>query len=132
MKRAVRVLPHVTIVMAGMMIVFFLIDRVNTPMGFMANEFHKWLSFLLALACMGYSVAVIGYQRYQDEQADRRRRQARRAAHPDQAHARPPQGRAPQQGVRPQMPQSRPRPDQSARPARTGARPAQGQRPQDR
>lgn len=38
-----KLLPHVSIVISGMLVVFFCIDRVNTPMGFMTNEFHKVL-----------------------------------------------------------------------------------------
>lgn len=63
MRKALKLLPHVSIVMAGMMIVFFLIDRVNISMGFMSNEFHKWLSFFLALFAMGYSVLLIACER---------------------------------------------------------------------
>ena len=47
-----KLLPHVAIVMAGMLIVFFVIDRVNKPMGFMTNEFHKRITFALALLCL--------------------------------------------------------------------------------
>ena len=75
-KRALQILPHVSIVMSGMMIVFFLIDRVNQPMGFMTNEFHRWLSFFLALFCVGYSVAVIAGQRRRERNEERRRRRA--------------------------------------------------------
>ena len=44
-----RLLPHVAIVLSGMLVVFFLIDRVNKPMAFMTNEFHKRAVFALAL-----------------------------------------------------------------------------------
>ena len=104
-KRAMKVLPHISIVMAGMMVVFFLIDRVNKPIGFMTNEFHRWLSFFLALFCLGYSVLLIAYQRKlerQEEQKRRRAMQARRAA-------------APAQSARPQA-----RPAQTGRPGQTG------------
>ena len=77
MRRLFKLLPHAVIVMAGMMIVFFAIDRVNIAMGFMANEFHKWLSLLLALAGLGYSVAFIAWQRKAERaQAARRIRAA--------------------------------------------------------
>ena len=75
-----KALPHASIVMAGMLIVFFCIDRVNTPMGFMTNEFHKWLTFFLALISIGYSVFVIMYQRHQERLAEKRRRQAQAQA----------------------------------------------------
>ena len=90
-----KVLPHAVVVMSGMMIVFFLIDRVNTPMGFMTNEFHKWLSMMLALISLGYAVLTIAWQRRQERIAEQRRRQEmknRRPA-PRPAQARPSQAR---------------------------------------
>ena len=89
MKRILKVLPHATIVMAGMMIVFFLIDRVNTPMGFMTNEFHKWLSFFLALFCMGYSVLLIAYLRYAERENEKRAVRDRRSARAGSAAVKP-------------------------------------------
>lgn len=44
-----KLLPHVAIILSGMLVVFFLIDRVNKPMAFMTNEFHKRITFVLAL-----------------------------------------------------------------------------------
>ena len=80
MRKVFAVLPHVSIVMSGMMIVFFLIDRVNIAMGFMSNEFHKWLSFFLALFCMGYSALLIAYLRYAEREEGKRAIMNRRAA----------------------------------------------------
>lgn len=82
LKKILKVLPHVTIVMAGLLIVFFCIDRVNKPMGFMTNEFHKILTFLLSVACVGYSVFIMSYQRKRErfEEAKRRKAQAARRA----------------------------------------------------
>ncbi len=92
LKMLFKVLPHAVIVMAGMMIVFFCIDRVNTPMGFMTNEFHKWLSMLLALTSLGYAILTIAWQRRQERIAEQRRRQEmknRRPATARPASARP-------------------------------------------
>ena len=89
MKRAIGILPHVSIVMSGMMIVFFLIDRVNIAMGFMSNEFHKWLSFFLALFCMGYSVLLIAYLRYAERENEKRAVRDRRSARAGSAAVKP-------------------------------------------
>lgn len=89
MKRAIGILPHVSIVMSGMMIVFFLIDRVNIAMGFMTNEFHKWLSFFLALFCMGYSVLLIAYLRYAERENEKRAVRDRRSARAGNAAVKP-------------------------------------------
>lgn len=89
LKKALKVIPHAAMVMAGMLIVFFCIDRVNKPMAFMTNEFHKILTFLLALITIGQSVFVISYQRKKERFEEARRRKARQAA--AQAKRRPAQ-----------------------------------------
>ncbi len=75
--------PHAIITMAGMIIVFFCIDRVNKPIGFMTNEFHKWLSFFLACYSIYCAVNHVAIQRKRarDEEMRRiKRLQAKRAA----------------------------------------------------
>lgn len=81
-----RLLPHVVIVISGMLIVFFAIDRVNKPMGFMTNEFHKRLTFVLAILAIYYAVQNIALQR-RLERAEYQRRL--KAARNRQANARP-------------------------------------------
>ncbi|MBR3504955.1 MAG: hypothetical protein IKO07_12065 [Clostridia bacterium] len=94
-----KLLPHAAILMAGMLIVFFAIDRVNKPMGFMTNEFHKRLTFALSLLTIYFAVQLIALQR-RAERAEYRRRlreaqEKRRAPQPAApAAARPPQARA--------------------------------------
>ena len=119
MKRILKVLPHATIVMAGMMIVFFLIDRVNTPMGFMTNEFHKWLSFLLALSCVGYSLLIIAYQRR------RERREQSEAAR----RARAAQSRTAQRPASVRSAQTASKPSRTAAAVRPAQRPVQRNTP---
>ena len=58
-----KLLPHVAIVISGMLIVFFVIDRFNKPMGFMTNEFHKRLTFVLAILAIYYAIKNIALQR---------------------------------------------------------------------
>lgn len=107
-KTAWKALPHAVIVMAGMLIVFFCIDRVNKPMGFMTNEFHKVLTFLLALISVGESVFIILYQRKRERFEEMKRRKARADS-----------GRS-----RPAPPRAHPRPAAAkARPAADTARP---------
>ncbi len=117
--------PHAIITIAGMIIVFFCIDRVNKPIGFMTNEFHKWLSFFLA--CYGIYSAVnqIAGQRKRERDEEMRRikrLQAKRAAQrgnaPRGGSSRPAPkaptaGRAPSRAPGAQMPVRKP----SARPA---------------
>ena len=68
-----RLLPHVAIVISGMLIVFFVIDRINKPMGFMSNEFHKRITFVLALLAIYFAVQLITLQRRAERAAYRRR-----------------------------------------------------------
>ena len=82
-----RLLPHAAIVISGMLIVFFLIDRVNKPMAFMTNEFHKRITFALALMSIYLAVRRCAYLRARDREAWSRRRPqspqpARRPAEP--------------------------------------------------
>ena len=54
-------LTHAAIVISGMLIVFFVIDRLNKSMNFMTNEFHKCITFALALLAIylaGWRVAA--------------------------------------------------------------------------
>lgn len=106
-QKLLKIVPHVTIVISGMLIVFFAIDRVNKAMGFMTNEFHRVITFILALLSVGQSIAIIAFQRKRERQIEARRRQeaqkrraaqqTRRAAAP--AAVRPP--RAETQAARP-------------------------------
>lgn len=73
-----KVLPHAAIVLSGMLIVFFLIDRVNKPMAFMTNEFHKRITFVLALMAIYLAVRRISAMRRAERIAAKRRAQAKR------------------------------------------------------
>ena len=91
-----KLLPHVAIVISGMLIVFFVIDRVNKPMGFMTNEFHKKITFVLALLAIYFAVQLIALQR-RAERAEYKRRlreaqqkqAARKPAAPQSTQRRP-------------------------------------------
>ncbi|MBQ8081408.1 MAG: hypothetical protein IJ240_05880 [Clostridia bacterium] len=68
-----KLLPHVAIILSGMLVVFFLIDRVNKPMAFMTNEFHKRITFALALMAIYLAVRRISAMRRAERDAYRRR-----------------------------------------------------------
>ncbi len=94
-KLVLKGFPHAVIVMAGMIIVFFCIDRVNKPMAFMTNEFHKWLSLMLALSGIGYSISYIVRQRRSEREAEIKRRKALQAKRAARANQRPAAARGP-------------------------------------
>ena len=75
-----RIIPHAVAIMSGMLIVFFLIDRVNKPMAFMTNEFHKRLTFVLALLSIYLAVRRMAYLRAKDREESARRQRPRAAA----------------------------------------------------
>lgn len=71
--RVRKLVPYAVITLSGMLVVFFLIDRVNKPMAFMSNEFHKVITFILALMSIGLAVRVISLQRGEERKDYRRR-----------------------------------------------------------
>ena len=75
-----RLVPHVAIVLSGMLIVFFLIDRVNKPISFMTNEFHKVITFILSLLAIGLSARVMAVQRREEWERYRRLKQRQEQA----------------------------------------------------
>ena len=58
-----KLLPHAIIVISGMLVVFFVIDRVNDHAGFMTNEFHKHITFVLALLSICLAIRAIAQLR---------------------------------------------------------------------
>ena len=97
-----KLLPHVAIVISGMLIVFFVIDRFNKPMGFMTNEFHKRLTFVLAILAIYYAVKNIALQR-RIERIEYQRR-VRSAEERARKNGNPPRQSRPAPGMRPQPP----------------------------
>lgn len=106
-----KLLPHVMIVISGMLIVFFVIDRFNKPMGFMTNEFHKRLTFVLAILAIYFAVKAIALQRRMERMeyqrrvkaAEERARQAGNAPRPVNRPAQPrPQSQPPRRTSPPQ------------------------------
>ena len=54
-----RFIPHLTIILSVMTLVFFVIDRFNEIMAFMTSELIKWVFALLALCAIITSVCLI-------------------------------------------------------------------------
>ncbi len=104
-RRLARKLPpHGAIVLSGMLIVFFAIDRVNKAMGFMTNEFHKRAVFALALLSIYNAVQLIAVQRRAERAEYKKRlreaRQKKPPAAPENA------GRGPSAAENPKRRQS--------------------------
>ena len=81
-----KIIPHVTIVLSLMTLVFFIISRFNDAMAFMTSAMSQWLFALLAVCACTTSVCFIIAQwkeRKRKEAALRRRRAERSQAMPN-------------------------------------------------
>ena len=57
MLKVRKILSHLVIILGGMFLTFFCIDRVNTAMAFIDNEISKWL--LLCFSLIALALAII-------------------------------------------------------------------------
>lgn len=83
-----KILPHCAIVISGMYIVFFLIDRVNQPMAFINNDITKALLLILSGVSILNAVSLIHLDRARQRQRQQRR-QEHGEAYPHPAAPRP-------------------------------------------
>ncbi len=75
MKRILsRVLPHLTIILGVMTLVFYVVDGFNAVMAFMASDLSKQVFMVLAVSAIISSVMLISRQWKEDD------RKARKAA----------------------------------------------------
>lgn len=73
MKRLIsRVLPHITIILGLMTLVFFVVDGFNPIMAFMANELSKKIFAVLAVCAVASSVMLIARQWQEDDRRARK------------------------------------------------------------
>jgi hypothetical protein len=75
MKRILsRILPHLTIILGLMTVVFYVVDGFNEVMAFMASELSKQVFLALAICAILSSILLISRQWKEDD------RKARKAA----------------------------------------------------
>lgn len=70
-----KILPHAAIVLGGMYVVFYVIDRVNSAMGFINNGITKALLLLFCLVGMVNACVIISDDR---KRARRKAKQKRK------------------------------------------------------
>lgn len=70
-----KILPHAAIVLGGMYVVFYVIDRVNSAMGFINNGITKALLLLFCLVGMANACVIISDDR---KRARRKAKQKRK------------------------------------------------------
>lgn len=66
-------LPHIVIVLGGMYIVFFFIDKVNAAMAFINNDLTKFLLFVHSILSIYLCTRVIHYDRLVERQKKAKR-----------------------------------------------------------
>ena len=86
-----KILPHVSILLSNMYIVFFLIDRVNGAMAFINNDLTKWLLVIASVVSIANALMLIREERSRIRREEMRRAQQRAAARRSRSAA--PQGR---------------------------------------
>lgn len=73
MKRIItRALPHITIILGLMTLVFFVVDGFNPIMAFMSNELSKKIFAVLAVCGIASSVMLIARQWQEDDRRARK------------------------------------------------------------
>ncbi len=63
MKTVEKVMPHISIILSGMMIVFFVVDRFNSAMAFIDNDGTKILLLLLSVTSIINASMLVAHQR---------------------------------------------------------------------
>ncbi len=63
MKALARVLPHLTIILSGMLLVFFVLDQFNPAMGYLDNPAERVLLIVLAVTSIINAVLLVACQR---------------------------------------------------------------------
>lgn len=88
MKLFKKIIPHATIVLSLMTLIFFIISRFNDAMAFMTSALSQWVFALLAVCACVTSVFLIlaQWQERKRREAAARRRRAERAQGMPNAH----------------------------------------------
>ena len=73
-----KIVPHVAIIISGMYLVFFLIDRVNSAMAFINNNITKRLILVLCVISVIEAAYIMREDRQKIRQQEARAAGARR------------------------------------------------------
>lgn len=66
MKRLSKILPHITIILAGMFIVFWILDILNPTMNFINRKISNKLLLALCISAIITAILAVYYQRKSD------------------------------------------------------------------
>ena len=88
MKRILaRALPHLTIILGLMTLVFYVVDGFNAVMAFMASELSKQVFMVLAVTSIITSVMLISRQWKEDDRKARKAAKRHESAEAEAAEA---------------------------------------------
>lgn len=66
MKRLSKILPHITIILAGMFIVFWILDILNPTMNFINRKISNKLLLAFYISAIITAILAVYYQRKSD------------------------------------------------------------------
>ncbi len=66
MKRLSKILPHITIILAGMFIVFWILDILNPTMNFINRKISNKLLLAFGISAIITAILAVYYQRKSD------------------------------------------------------------------
>ena len=66
MKRLSKILPHITIILAGMFIVFWILDILNPTMNFINRKISNKLLLAFRISAIITAILAVYYQRKSD------------------------------------------------------------------
>ena len=66
MKRLSKILPHITIILAGMFIVFWILDILNPTMNFINRKISNKLLLACCISAIITAILAVYYQRKSD------------------------------------------------------------------
>jgi preprotein translocase subunit YajC len=72
MKRLKKIIPHISIILSLMFVVFYIIDRVNSAMNFINHPLSKAVLLALCIFSIITSILLIGMQRKQERRRELR------------------------------------------------------------
>lgn len=78
MKKFLQMLPHIVLILCGMILVFFFIDCVNSAMGFMSAQGTKILICILCFLSAVTAILYIAQQRAEERRKRKKNAQMRR------------------------------------------------------
>lgn len=59
MKKLIKAIPHISIILSGMLLTLLVIDRINSAMNFINNDYTKIIILILCLLTVFQSIIQI-------------------------------------------------------------------------